>query len=185
MKTLPPQQPELISARLVLRALCGEDAQQLQAIANDPKVAGKLSSMPYPYQRQDAEQFILDARTHYQEEESIDFAITERASGKLIGSIGLDLNSRDNHAAISYWLGSAYWGGGYAAEAVREVLRFGFETLELHRITGHHFHNNPASGKVLLKVGMKQEGRRVEHFFKNGEYLDIVDYGLLARDWRS
>jgi ribosomal-protein-alanine N-acetyltransferase len=155
----------------------------LSATANDPDIAGKLSSMPYPYTLEVAEKFIDYVQRSYEAGEAIEFAIVGKESGDLMGMMAMDLNSRDNHATIGYWLGKACWGRGYATEALREIMRFGFEILKLHRMAGHHFHNNPASGRVLLKAGMQQEGRRVEHFYKNGAYLDILDYGILAREW--
>jgi RimJ/RimL family protein N-acetyltransferase len=184
MQPLPPKQPELTTERLLLRALRSDDAPMLSETANDPDIAGKLSSMPYPYTLDEATKFIHDVQCGYKEGEAIEFAIVGKATGDLMGMIAMDLNHRDNHATIGYWLGKTYWGRGYATEVLREILRFGFETLKLHRMAGHHFHNNPASGRVLQKAGMKQEGRRVEHFYKNGEYLDIVDYGILAREWQ-
>jgi ribosomal-protein-alanine N-acetyltransferase len=64
-------------------------------------------------------------------------------------------------------------------------VRYGFEDLALHRIHAKHFGSNPASGKVLRKVGMSQEGVRPEHHKKGETYEDRVDYGLLACDWRK
>jgi ribosomal-protein-alanine N-acetyltransferase len=70
-------------------------------------------------------------------------------------------------------------------ERPEAVVRHGFEDLGLHRIHANHFGSNPASGKVLRKVGMSQEGVRPEHYKKWETYEDRVDYGLLARDWRK
>jgi hypothetical protein len=84
-----------------------------------------------------------------------------------------------------YWIGKPYWGLGYATEAAEEVVRYGFEDLALHRIQAKHFGSNPASGKVMRKVGMSQEGVRPEHYKKWETYEDRVDYGLLACDCRK
>jgi RimJ/RimL family protein N-acetyltransferase len=67
---------------------------------------------------------------------------------------------------------------------VREVLKYGFEVLELERIFASHFVNNPASGRILQKVGMKHEGTLRRHILKWGEYLDLELYALLASDYR-
>jgi RimJ/RimL family protein N-acetyltransferase len=64
-------------------------------------------------------------------------------------------------------------------------VRHGFEDLGLHRIHSSNFGGNPASGKVMRKVGMTHEGTRPEHYKKWGAYEDRVDYGILARDWRN
>lgn len=78
-----------------------------------------------------------------------------------------------------------YWGYGYATEAAREVLRYGFEDLRLHRVYAAHFGNNPASGKVLRKIGMSYEGTRREHHRKYGDYEHRVKYGLIVGEWRT
>ena len=183
MQPLPNPQPELTTERLLLRALREEDAPSLARTANDHNIAKYLSSMPHPYTLEDAKEFVISRAKAYAEGDAAEFAIFEKGSEAFVGMIGLDLNAKDNHATAGYWLGKTFWGKGYATEALREIIRFGFERLGLHRIASHHFHNNPASGKVMQKAGMKQEGRRVEHFYKEGEYLDILDYGLLAREW--
>jgi ribosomal-protein-alanine N-acetyltransferase len=76
-------------------------------------------------------------------------------------------------------------GQGYCTEAAKELVRYGFEDLGLHRIHSNHFGSNLASGKVMQKVGMSYEGTRSEHYKKWGVYEDRVEYGLLARDWHK
>ncbi len=183
MQPLPNPQPELTTERLLLRALCKEDAPALAKIANDPDIAKYLSSMPYPYSIEDAHKFIASRAKAYAENDTAEFAVVEKASGALMGIAMMDLNPKDNHATLGYWLGKNYWGRGYATEAVQALLHFSFETLGLHRITAHRFGENEASGKVLLKAGLKLEGRRREHFKKGEIYHDVVDYGILAREY--
>ncbi len=185
MNSLPTTQTTLESKRLILRPLCDADTASLSKIANDWDVAKFLSSMPHPFTLEIAKSFIESSNNAYLDNENIVFAITKKDSKKLIGIIELDLNSKDNHATASYWIGKDYWGKGYTTEALEEVVRFGFEELKLHRIASHHFHNNPASGRVMQKVGLKLEGKRIEHFRKDGEYLDILDYGIILREWRE
>ena len=94
------------------------------------------------------------------------FAAVLREGGTLVGSIALHPNARDDNGEIGYWIGRPYWGQGYATEAAREVVRYGFEELGLHRVHANHLGSNPASGKVLEKVGMTREGTRPEHYKK-------------------
>ena len=98
-----------------------------------------------------------------------------REEGELVGAITLHPNARDDNAELGYWIGRPYWGRGYATEAAREVVRYAFE----------HLGSNPASGRVMQKIGMSYEGTRPEHHKKWGAYEDRVDYGLLAREWRD
>lgn len=89
------------------------------------------------------------------------------------------------HARLSYWLGLSDWHRGYATEAVHAVLAYGFKQRQLHRIYAPHFLNNPASGRVLRKVGMTYEGRMREHYRRFGEYVDVELYGMLEQDFHQ
>lgn len=176
--------PKLQTQRLKLRELQKDDAKAIAQLANDKNVSRYLSSMPYPYTIEDAKEFMQSSKSDYTKGEKIDFKIIEKSSDKFIGMVGLDISVRHNHGTIGYWLGKEYWSNGYIPEAAATVLEFGFEVLKLHRISSHHLHPNPASGKVLQKIGLKYEGRRCEHFKKDEEYFDILDYGILRRDYQ-
>ena len=79
--------------------------------------------------------------------------------------------------------GRALWGQGFATEAAREILRYGFKTLGLHRIFASHFKHNSASGHILKKIGMKYEGCQREHLRKWDQFVDSELYGILRREW--
>jgi RimJ/RimL family protein N-acetyltransferase len=103
----------------------------------------------------------------------------------LIGSIGLDIAPGHQHARMGYWLGLPYWNHGYGTEAVNTVLAYGFNQRHLHRIYAPHFLSNPASGRVLQKVGMTYEGRMREHYMRFGQYVDVALYGMLEQDFNK
>jgi RimJ/RimL family protein N-acetyltransferase len=105
------------------------------------------------------------------------------ASDTLIGSIGLTLTPQHHRGQLGYWIGVAYWNRGYATEAARAVVAYGFDELELHRIWAPHFASNPASGRVLQKLGMKYEGQQREHYLRFGRYQNAENYGMLRRDY--
>ncbi len=179
MKDLPQIFPTLHTQRLVL---CRQDEKfisQMVELANREEIAKNLSSMSYPYGKEDAKEWIEQANRRYVEKKLISFAITEKENGDYMGNIDLDLSLRHNHATLGYWIGVPYWGRGYMSEAATEVMRYGFEELGLRRIAAHHFQTNPASGRVMEKVGMKLEGIRRKHFKKGETYLDIHDWGIL------
>ena len=85
---------------------------------------------------------------------SASFAVTRRADGILIGAIGIHISLQSHSGEISYWIGVPYWGQGYCTEAARAVLKYGFEVLNLNRIQTRHISENPASGRVMQKLGM-------------------------------
>src|SRR3982750_3610086 len=89
---------------------------------------------------------------------SATFAIVERESAKLVGAISLMIKREHRRAELGYWIALDCWNLGYATEASARIIDFGFEELGLHRIEARHFIRNPASGRVMQKLGMQQEG---------------------------
>ena len=176
--------PRLQTERLLLRGFTLKDAPDVQRLVGEWEVARTLLSIPHPYEDGVAEEWISEHRTTFERGEGVNFAIVLRERGELCGACSLIINSRDANAELGYWIGVPYWGQGYATEAAREVVRYGFEELWLHRIYAAHFGRNPASGRVLGKIGMSYEGTRREHHRKWGDYEDRVEYGLLVSEWR-
>lgn len=99
--------------------------------------------------------------------------------------MGLILDSENNCAELGYWIGKPYWGRGYCTEAARAIVRYGFDDLHLHRIHSSHFASNPASGRVMQKIGMTREGCLRQHIRKWGQWEDVVLYGILRSQWQS
>ena len=171
----------LETERLLLRTYTEADIAELVPLIGTREVAATTLRIPYPYTEQDARAFLAGALDAGQ-----DLAgITLRADGRQIGGIGLRTEQQHQHAELGYWLGAAYWGKGYATEAARAMVRYGFEDLRLHRIFASHFKHNPASGKILLKLGMKHEGCQREHLHKWNEFVDSELYGMLRREWEA
>ena len=104
---------------------------------------------------------------------------------KPIGSIGLHgINSKDHNATFGIALGDKkFWNKGYGTEAARLIIKYGFEQLNLHRISSSAYSFNERSIKMHLKVGFTEEGRRRQAIFKNGAYHDEVMFGLLRQEW--
>jgi RimJ/RimL family protein N-acetyltransferase len=177
--------PTLLTDRLVLREFTLEDASEVQRLVGQWEVARMMSNVPHPYEDGMAEEWIATHRPAFEAGERLTFAVVLREGGTLIGSITLHLNAQDENAELAYWIGKPYWRQGYCTEAAKELVRYGFEDLGLHRIHSNHFGSNLASGKVMQKVGMSYEGTRPEHYKRWGVHEDRVEYGLLARDWRK
>ncbi len=114
----------------------------------------------------------------------MELAITLAATGEHIGSIGLSgLAGPNKRASLGYLLGVEFWGKGYCTEAARAVMKFGFEQLGLNRISAEHFTRNPASGRVMQKLGMKHEGTLRQHVLRWDEFHDVEVYGILKSEW--
>jgi len=173
--------PTLETKRLRIRPYVQDDIAELLPLVGARAVAATTLRIAHPYTEDDARAFLKLA----EDPDKLWLAITLRTDGRQIGGIGLRIAQEHQHAELGYWLGIAYWGQGYATEAAREMLRFGFEELELQRIFASHFGHNPASGSVLKKIGMRHEGCQREHLKKWGEFLDSELYGILRREWRK
>lgn len=175
----------LSTDRLLLRPFRMSDAPDVQRLAADYDVAKGTLVIPHPYPDGEAERWIASLQRDENAVAVATFAIILRAEGRVIGSIGLDIAPEHHQARMSYWLGQPYWNRGYGTEAVRAVLLHGFQQLRLHRIYAPHFRTNPASGRVLQKVGMRYEGRLREHYLRFGQYIDVELYGLLQQEFAS
>jgi len=170
--------PKLETARLTLRPYSEADIAELVPLIGTREVAATTLRIPHPYTEQDARTFLGLVQPG-----RLWLAITLRRDGRQIGGIGLTIDEKHQHAELGYWLGVPYWGKGYATEAAREMLRHGFEDLQLHRIFASHFKHNPASGNVLKKLGMRREGCQREHLRKWDQFVDSELYGILRREW--
>lgn len=179
----PPPPPIIETKRLRLRPFVLDDAPVLQCLAGERAIADTTLRIPHPYPDGAAEDFIRRAADKFAAGEGLNLAVSMRETGELIGSVGLAFRRDDANAEMGYWIATHAWGRGYATEAALALLRHGFEVLDLHRIYAHHFARNPASGRVLEKIGMKREGYLREHVRKWDRFEDLVLYGILKREY--
>jgi len=177
-------QPFIETERLRLRPFELTDAAGVQRLAGAREIADTTLLIPHPYPDGAAETWISTHAGAFEKGESASFAITLRKSGELCGAIGLGIQSLHCRAELGYWMGLPYWGKGFCTEAASGVLRFGFATLKLNRIFACHFKRNPASGRVLVKIGMRYEGASPQHVLKNGQFEDVELFGMVASDWQ-
>lgn len=177
-------QPTLTSQRLVLRPFANSDAEVVEDLLNDKEIASNTWSLEYPYPTGSALKWIERHRELRENGDAYNFAIRLLESDQLVGAIGLESNKLDHNAELGYWLGREFWNRGLVTEAARLVIEFGFETIGFYRITSQHLLRNPASGRVLEKIGMTKEGLRRGHTRKWGVFEDVILYGMLASDLR-
>lgn len=176
------EQPVLETSRLLLRPFVQADAVDVQRLAGAPEVAETTLNVPHPYENGVAEAWIEGHPARFASGEGANYAITRRADGVFMGSISLIVTRHHRRAELGYWLGVPFWNQGYTTEAAEVLVNYGFFLLDLHKITASHFTRNPASGRVMQKIGMTREGALRGHSFKNGGFEDLVVYGLLATE---
>ncbi|MCE0521370.1 MAG: GNAT family N-acetyltransferase [Methylacidiphilales bacterium] len=179
-ETWPRPQPTLETERLFLRPLALSDAKELQSLAGDFTIADTTLNIAHPYPDGLAEEWISTHPAKYEQEESATFAITLKDGGNLIGVVGLISTKRFRRGELGYWITKQFWNQGYATEAARSVVQFGFSQLVLHKIEATHLSRNPASGKVMKKLGFVQEGILRDHIIKWDRFEDLVTYGLIS-----
>jgi RimJ/RimL family protein N-acetyltransferase len=187
MTAFPIPQPTLNTARLILRPFTLADAPDVQRHVSDRDIAAMTLSIPHPYPDGGAAKWIATHAEKYAAGALAVFAIIESQSSALAGSIGLtaDKGPGQGRAELGYWIAKTFWGRGYATEAGRAIIAFGFQSLGLNKIHAAVFTKNPASHRVIRKIGMQWEGRLREHDFKWGVYEDIDVYGVLAKEWKG
>lgn len=175
--------PTIDTRRLVLRAFSPDDADAVQELAGDARVADTTLNIPHPYPPGAAEKWIALHAYHYEAGSGVTFAMVLRESGALCGSISLTITPAHSRAELGYWLTVPMWNKGFTTEAAIAVLEYAFGSLKLNRIHAHHFTRNPASGRVMQKIGMKFEGVQRGHVRKGTRYEDVACYGILRDDW--
>ncbi|MBA5873863.1 MAG: GNAT family N-acetyltransferase [Nitrospira sp. CR1.2] len=168
--------------RLLFRPFQTSDAEVVHRLAGSHDVASG-TFLPHPMDRQAAHNWITERVEDQAAGRGVTFAITLAESGQVIGSIGMEIVTAHEQGRLSYWLGRTYWNKGYGSEAVTALVEYGFDNLHLHRIYAPHFHTNPASGRVLQKVGMTHEGRLREHYLRFGQRIDVEIYGMLRKEF--
>jgi len=141
--------------RLTLRPGWPEDASALTRAIGHESVVAKLARAPWPYSLGDAEAFLAMPRGPHDPQFMIE--TMEAGAPRLVGGIGI--RAADDAHELGYWLTPEAWGRGYATEAGEAVIAMARHALGLRRLDAFHFVDNPASGRVLAKLGFRPTGR--------------------------
>lgn len=179
--------PTLDTERLHLREIVPEDVGGIAAIRGDYEVTRYNIGAAYTHPDQ-ARDLIASMARRFQERAEIRWGITLRpewgGDDTVIGMCGFNYWNRiDRRGSIGFDLARAHWRRGIMAEAVREVLRFGFFAMDLNRIEADASAENVASIQLLLRLGFQQEGRQRQQYFDEGEFHDLLLFGLLRAEW--
>jgi RimJ/RimL family protein N-acetyltransferase len=158
-----------ITERLLLRPGWAEDAPALSRAIGDEQVVRNLARAPWPYALGDAERFLALPQNPRRPR----CLIFLRDCARLIGGIGLNDTDDEETAELGYWLAQDYWGQGYATEAGHAIVAMADESLRLPRLKASHALDNPASGRVLRKLGFGQNGSGRLHSLSRGQEMDV------------
>ena len=167
--------------RVTLRRPQMKDADVITEYCQDKALHKYTIRIPWPYKRKDAVWWVKDAAERWKTKTGYCYVIMRQ--GVVVGVIDLRPEKGDK-ASFGYWIGQPYWGQGFATEATKLLIKEGFKTLKLNKIFATHNPKNPASGKVMEKVGMKYEGLLRDHEKKGKKYVDEVYRSILRREYR-
>ncbi len=179
------EQPILHTQRLTLRPFTLADAADVQRLAGAYEIASTTAFIPHPYEDGMAEAWISTHPERLADGTGIICAITLLEAGVLCGAIELAIKPEHQRAELGYWIGVPYWGQGYCTEAAACMRDYGFRALGLHRILAMHLARNPASGRVMQKIGMRHEGTLREHMLKWGVFETMEYYAILRSEWEA
>jgi RimJ/RimL family protein N-acetyltransferase len=182
MERMALPSPTLQTERLTLRPFADSDADALFALQSNAHVLRYWDSPPWT-ERARADRFLATCRQIAEEGSGARLVMDRASDGVFLGWLGL---TRWNHdfRSVGYCLNETAWGQGYATEAARALLRWGFDTLDLNRVQAEADTRNAASARVLEKLGFVREGTLREDCVVNGVVSDSWVYGLLRREWR-
>ncbi len=177
--------PEVHTKRLCLRKITLNDAEDLFQYGSSVEVTRNVTW--YPYETiADAEGFIRHVFAFYEAGTPAPWAIEHKETGKMIGTVGFgNVEERHFSAEIAYALSHDFWGKGYTTEAVRAIIRIGFEELDFIRIVAQCLPENIASERVMQKVGMTYEGTLRKVAFIKGKNRDLKTYSMLHEEYFS
>ncbi|MNJ91289.1 putative ribosomal N-acetyltransferase YdaF [compost metagenome] len=176
--------PVLECDRLILRPFSLLDAKEVQRMAGNPKVVAMTANIPYPYLDGMAEEWISKHVDSFNKGLAVNLAMETKKDKALVGCISLMISPQHKRGEIGYWVGEEFWGHGFCTEAAQAIVDYSFNQISLQKITARHIAQNPASGKVMQKVGMTQEGYLRRDNYRNGQWEDMVVYGLLNENFK-
>ena len=158
--------------RVAIRPFIAADSAQVQTLLSDARVAQMAGNMPYPYPKYGAQNWISSHGAQHRSGAAIIRAIVCLEGGQCIGAISIDQISRGLNASgnLGYWVGVPHWNQGFCVEAGELMLTLATKEYAMGRLVAAHRINNPASGRVLEKLGFNElEPQRMTNL--SGQYL--------------
>lgn len=169
----------LETERLLLRPITLADADDMFEYGSDEETVTFV--FPLHQSVRDTKENIAN---YFMSEPFGKYGMEIKETGKLIGTIEIRIIEKHAIGDIGYTLNKDFWGMSYMPEAAREILRLGFEELQLIRIFAEHDIDNPNSGRVMEKIGMKVEGTVPNARICKGKVVTDVMRGITVEEWQ-
>ena len=178
-----PPKPPLADEVVALRPWNDRDVDAIVAACQDPEIAKWIPMVPYPYTRDDAREYLRSVKEGWRDGTGAAFAITDAATGAVLGSIGLHLHRSDRRASVGYWLAREARGRGVATHALRLISEWALRELGIERLELIAEPINEASCKVAERAGYRREGVLRSYLpTPTRGRRDVVMYSLLPSD---
>jgi [ribosomal protein S5]-alanine N-acetyltransferase len=174
----PVSQPTLSNGALTLRPLREEDISAIYEACQDPSISA-FTRVPYPYDKEMAEEFVRGSDLSYRNHQGIVFAIEK--DGAFAGTIGLHgIQLTDHCAEVGYWVEKSHRGNGLCTAALQSILDFSLNIMDFRRIEGMADFNNFASQRVMERAGMVRDALLRNRVTKpNGDQIDMVLFSIV------
>lgn len=171
--------------RLLLRRFTVDDAQEFfQNVTSDLEV-NRFLTWPLHETVEDTKTLLSEWTKRYESPERYCWAIVLKETGQIVGTIAAPtVKNRIETVEVTYCIGSKWWGQGIVPEALKNVMKYFFEEIQANRIEAGFDANNPKSGRVMEKVGMKKEGFMRQAGRNNQGLFDLIMYAILKEDWK-
>lgn len=177
--------PQLETERLILRRIRPSDARDVFAYSRDPEVA-RYVLWQAQTDIKEAKSYCRSMVRQYKNDEPSSWGIIDRASDHLIGTIGyMSYDDSNRSTELGYSLAHWKWNQGLMTEALSRVIQYTFASMNINRIEAQHETENPASGRVMEKCGMRKEGVLRQRLYNKGRYVDVCLYSILKSDIKT
>ncbi|MEL3971447.1 GNAT family N-acetyltransferase [Rossellomorea oryzaecorticis] len=174
----------LHTEKLILRRFSKSDAPSVQNLANNKEV-GEMIGLPQPYLLKHALDWFDIQPGLFEKEIEYPLAIVQKRTDELVGTITLRVDKDNQKGELGYWIGRPFWGLGFATEAVKRMMLFGMEELELNKIWASALSRNIGSITVLQKAGLVKEGVLKQDRLLSGTFEDIEVFGIVKSDFEN
>ena len=176
--------PILQTERLSLIEIKQSHLSDLFKLFSDEKVTEFYNLLPLK-NIEEAQKSIDWFQSRFENKLGIRWGIALKGEQNIIGTLGFNNFTKNHRANIGYDLQTTHWNKGYITEALREIIKFGFNELKLNRIEAELMLGNIVSEKVLEKLNFKNEGILRAWMFWNEKYYDMIMFSLLKKDYED
>ncbi len=175
---------EFTTERLIIREYKKSDLDDYIAVTSQPQIYETTYGIPQKYTKKYGKRYFRIIRENIRNIYAFEFGMFLKSNGRYLGNVGLiNISLAHKHADISYYIDKDFRNMGFTTEAAYEMLHLAFEFMDFEKVTGICMSNNPASRRVMEKLGMKYEGTLRNELLKDGVYYDLDRLSILKEEF--